>query len=495
MGLFDGVLSDVKQRLGLGDEADRLLNSLLSLITSDGQGGLAGFLNRFRNAGLGDAVNSWLSRGSNLPLSAPQVEQALGGGTVERIANDAGMTRGSAAAGLGMMIPAVVDRLTPDGVVPSAQSILSSLSGYFGGAADRAADRVSEVASTAVTAGERVTASVGRVGDVKYDRAVAPGPGIGRWLPLLFLALLALVAFWWLSNRTAEPDEPDLAGATRAPATPTTQPAPPATAATTGATVNPTLSIRNRDGNAVVSGTVPDSSTRDSILGQLRSAFGESRVSGDIAVDPQLRNPTWAGSLGSAVAALKTPGAEASFEGDTISVGGSVPPAQRDSMIEKLRSAFSADVTVGTFDERADSLSRSATAKATAAIAALPEGFTAGALASALNLSMINFASGSAEIPAESRLLLDEAAKALQRAPAGTVIEIASHTDNTGNAAANQKLSQARAEAVRVALVQRGVPEASLVATGYGGDKPVADNDSEAGRFKNRRIEYAVVKS
>jgi outer membrane protein OmpA-like peptidoglycan-associated protein len=127
-----------------------------------------------------------------------------------------------------------------------------------------------------------------------------------------------------------------------------------------------------------------------------------------------------------------------------------------------------------------------------AALAALGGSFKADAFTAAMNLAVINFASGSAEIPADSQDLIARAAVVLKTAPKGTVIEVGGHTDNTGDPAANQKLSEDRANAVRNALTAAGVPGTVLVARGYGDTKPVASNDTEYGRFRNRRIEYAI---
>ena len=68
-------------------------------------------------------------------------------------------------------------------------------------------------------------------------------------------------------------------------------------------------------------------------------------------------------------------------------------------------------------------------------------------------------------------------------------LRIEGHTDNVGGAAANRKLSEERANAVKAWLVQKGVKPATLAASGSGNSKPVADNGSEAGRAKNRRVE------
>lgn len=100
----------------------------------------------------------------------------------------------------------------------------------------------------------------------------------------------------------------------------------------------------------------------------------------------------------------------------------------------------------------------------------------------------IEFASGSAVIAARSGPLLDRLATAAKACPGKLMVE--GHTDNVGSAASNQRLSQARAEAVRYALVKRGLPAERLTARGFGENKPLADNGSNEGRAKNRRIEF-----
>jgi outer membrane protein OmpA-like peptidoglycan-associated protein len=74
------------------------------------------------------------------------------------------------------------------------------------------------------------------------------------------------------------------------------------------------------------------------------------------------------------------------------------------------------------------------------------------------------------------------------------VLEIGGYTDNVGNPTANQRISQQRADAVRRFLIEKGVSSDSLVAKGYGDSNPIASNDTEDGRFKNRRIEYKDLK-
>ena len=100
----------------------------------------------------------------------------------------------------------------------------------------------------------------------------------------------------------------------------------------------------------------------------------------------------------------------------------------------------------------------------------------------------IVFDTGKATIKPDSSKMLDDAAAALQASPTLRV-EVAGHTDNVGTPEANLKLSQDRAQAVVAALASRGVTADRMTSKGYGQTVPVADNRTEEGRAKNRRVE------
>jgi OOP family OmpA-OmpF porin len=100
----------------------------------------------------------------------------------------------------------------------------------------------------------------------------------------------------------------------------------------------------------------------------------------------------------------------------------------------------------------------------------------------------VNFDTGKTTIAPDSAKTLDAAAAALNQA-ADLKVEVAGHTDNVGTPEANLKLSQGRAQAVMAALVERGVKADRLTAKGYGQSAPIADNRTEEGRAKNRRVE------
>lgn len=98
------------------------------------------------------------------------------------------------------------------------------------------------------------------------------------------------------------------------------------------------------------------------------------------------------------------------------------------------------------------------------------------------------FENASSELKSSSYIQLDNLAEILKRYNA-TNLQIGGHTDNVGSDASNINLSQQRAESVKIYLINKGISESRLTALGFGDGKPIADNNSAAGRAKNRRVE------
>ena len=104
----------------------------------------------------------------------------------------------------------------------------------------------------------------------------------------------------------------------------------------------------------------------------------------------------------------------------------------------------------------------------------------------------LNFATGEATILPESQEQLNNITQVLRAYP-NVKVKVGGYTDSTGDAAANRRLSQARANAVRQALIANGIATNRLAAEGYGSLHPIADNSTQEGRARNRRIALRVI--
>jgi len=104
----------------------------------------------------------------------------------------------------------------------------------------------------------------------------------------------------------------------------------------------------------------------------------------------------------------------------------------------------------------------------------------------------VTFDVASSTLKPEFRATLDKVAQSLIQYP-NSLVDVYGHTDSTGSDAYNQTLSESRARTVMNYLISRGVPAARLRSQGFGETMPVADNTSEAGRMKNRRVEIKIV--
>lgn len=339
---LDALISESSRRPGIGAAAEPLTRELLKLMTG-GPGGLSAFLDRFRSAGMGNEVQSFIGGRSEAPLPSQAVETVIGDATVASIARRVGVAPSAASSAFGFEIPKLIALLTPGGKVPSA--VPSEVQTFVGrsdnvvpvGAAIREDEQVRPVAMATL-------------------RAAEPKRSL-LWLWALLAAAVIAGLLW-------------------------------------------TMLSRNR------------------------------------ATAPAPRTVTTEAPVATVPVAPVTPAAP--------------PPAVTQAV---------------------------------------------GSLNQSLNGQVLNFATGSAALPAASLPKLSEQAALIKTLPAGTVIEIGGHTDNTGDPTANMALSQRRADAVRDALVQDGVNPAMLVARGYGQTKPVASNDTADGRLQNRRTEFTVASS
>lgn len=123
MGLLDSVVGALAGGQSGGDNP--LLNIVMQLINNPQAGGLGGLVQSFQQGGLGEIVNSWVSSGQNLPISAEQIQAVLGGGKLQDIAAQLGVSPAQASGSLADLLPQVVDKLTPNGQLPEGGDLLA----------------------------------------------------------------------------------------------------------------------------------------------------------------------------------------------------------------------------------------------------------------------------------------------------------------------------------------------------------------------------------
>ena len=478
--MFDTILQDVATRYGISlEKAKQLLGMLVSVIFNEKRGGPAGFVDVFRSQGLGDLIASWIGHGPNQPISPAQLESVLGSDLVGQIAQRAGVDGATASTAMSAMLPEVFNTLTEDGQIPIGSTIPERLHGYLGGIGDwmhGIGTGVIGAGTAAVGAagalGGKAVDAVGGLGDRAAAATGTGGSGSGKWLPWVLIAALVAIGLFLL-NRCNKAPEP---AATTAPAATTTESAKPAEAAS----VQPRLQIDNQGGTVNVNGQLADAD-KTRLAAALTQTFGADAVKGDIAADAATASAGWLDKVIAVLPELKAKGVKFAIDGDKVKIDLSgVPEGDRAALSDKIRDAFAGFEISGLYDKGAEALS------------SLKDGFSADDLVKALSLMGIHFDTGKATITRDSFEILTKAADAIKRAPAGTKIEVGGHTDNTGNADANMKLSQERADAVVAKLKELGVTDGILSAKGYGQDKPVADNGNESGRAQNRRVEVVV---
>lgn len=126
MGLFDSLENQAVTSL-LGGNSNPLAAGILQMIQSQ-PGGLQGLVQSFHDKGLGGLMSSWVSTGPNPPITADQVQQALGSDKVKELAATAGISPDVAGSAIAELLPGIVDKLTPNGQVPEHSAVMDMAS-------------------------------------------------------------------------------------------------------------------------------------------------------------------------------------------------------------------------------------------------------------------------------------------------------------------------------------------------------------------------------
>ena len=290
-----------------------------------------------------------------------------------------------------------------------------------------------------------------------------------RWLGLIVLIIILLLLSAIGLGPSFSGSSPSCCGV------PIAQTAPvPAPAAVEPAPVN--LGLKEENGKVTLTGTVPSEQERQKILAEASAVYGAGNIIDQLTVSANAGLPGWWQNVGKALSWLKgSPNLGLSQLGSVLTLTGTVPSEDvKRAKESEMKALAGEDITVNNL----------LTVTAPVAANAPPE---VPACGSDMNVT-ISFATNSAGLSEEGKKQLEEVAKCITSAT-----EVGGHTDSDGSDVYNAKLSKARANAVIAYIKSIDKEKGSLLtAIGYGESKPVADNASEEGKAKNRRIEFAA---
>lgn len=225
----------------------------------------------------------------------------------------------------------------------------------------------------------------------------------------------------------------------------------------------------------VVEGVVPNQATKQAILSKMRSVYGQDQVVDKIQVRAVSAPSDWSNTVTQAISPdlKKVSQGKLTVQGTQVQLSGKISnPNELQPLVQQYQSLipspyrFTQQLQINQAEQRI--------------------------VDDTLKNRIIEFESGSSVLTESGKAILNEMATALHKV-GNKKVKIIGHTDSSGDASKNLKLSQERAEAVKTYLISKNIAATNLSSAGLGSTKPVADNATPEGRRKNRRIEFEVL--
>ncbi|MEQ1604344.1 MAG: OmpA family protein [Pyrinomonadaceae bacterium] len=293
-------------------------------------------------------------------------------------------------------------------------------------------------------------------------------------MPKLLVIFIGILAFALLCYLCINRHVPEILGAATVPA------------ANKNVNANvtlgtPTFKAESKDGKVVLTGVLPDQATKDQLLAKAREVYGADNIFDNLTVDPKVAKPAWLAAVMALMpfSAKDVKNGGITVEKNSISLIGQVPS---DTIKAKVFSDASIALPNATINNLLTVGQGTVTADQAATQAEINE---------QIGSKVVEFDTASDQLTSNGKAVLDGIVPIMQQHAAAN-FEIAGNTDSKGNPAANQKLSERRAATVKNYLVSKGLAADRFTTKGFGGTQPVASNETEEGRQKNRRIGFSV---
>ncbi len=294
----------------------------------------------------------------------------------------------------------------------------------------------------------------------------------------LLAILLGLLAFALLCYLCITRHVPEMLGAMN---TPTVNANMNTNANANVALGSPSFKAETKDGKVVLTGVLPDQATKDQLLAKAREVYGAENIVDNLTVEPKVGKPSWLASVLGLLpfTAKDVKNGGLSVEKNSISLTGQVITEEIKTKIYKDASVAFPNTTINNLLTVGNA---TVTADQEAAQAQINEQIAG---------KVIEFDSGSDQLTTRGKAVLDELAPIFEKSP-DTYFEVGGHTDSQGNDAANLQLSDRRAVTVKKYLVGKNLKAERFTTKGFGETQPIADNNTDEGRQKNRRITFTV---
>ncbi|WP_367104544.1 OmpA family protein [uncultured Psychrobacter sp.] len=339
----------------------------------------------------------------------------------------------------------------------------------------------------AAPAGERISDTTS-MAPLQHEEEKS-GSFMKALLPIIGLIILGALA-WALLRGCQDNPEP-----VATPVVVEEQPVTDEAAVAVAAAEPASLRLAMGEGNTLYACrmNVGDEALQTTVMSALSNAYGDEADKCRADVDDSFTTDMAAAPQLAAILDIFKEVSDASMiiKGDNIVVN-SADAGVLSQLVSDLQAAVPAGMTVeaeGPLDLQGE-IDNSLVAAETA-VDNLGENPDPRDVARALSLQVINFELDKAFIPDVNKPFLDRAAQIITEVP-DMELMIIGHTDNLASDAYNMELSRDRAEAVKEYLVSQGVDASKLTTKGMGESDPIADNSTEQGRFRNRRIEFTV---
>jgi OOP family OmpA-OmpF porin len=257
---------------------------------------------------------------------------------------------------------------------------------------------------------------------------------------------------------------------------------------------SPSLQAKLENGIVTLSGVVPDENTKTKILTRAAEVYGADKFTDNLKVGNleagtgSFESGDWTTSVLALLPFVNRAGenSKLTITGNTVALMGQVSnEAARAALRQELSSA------AGDAWNVAESVIVEAPSPPSPPPPATSEATLQQATDHTLETKAVEFFMGSDVVTAKGREVLNSLVPLLRRTP-DAQIEIAGHADNVGTEEYNQTLSQRRAEAVRRYFIGKGISTDRITTQAYGASRPIADNSTVEGRWRNRRTEIVI---